>query len=445
MSTCGPELFAFLSGTLDKEGNCSPLRVLQGHGDVLRIIFQMACSEWWDANIIPFAGVDEETDTPIRHLLPWGARWRNQDEPSLNNYPDERQDMSGCPAAILEEDIDFPPPTFVPMGTFKNQTTEQLYVNMMPIYVHNEVELNASLPPSCCHYLNMIKLCLRRLQLHKINKPKLGFLTIDERLVEKGQSQRRGGLHVESPGWLPTPYEMPGRNDVYIPGAEHHWGNGIMMREELIKGGIFMASNISNSCAVWNCHVHDPSGDVIGLHGDIRHLQDLLGSPALALQARTLVWMTDKTPHESLPVLENCHRQYFRLVVGDVTSWFADHSTPNPLWSSGYHENALSHINIVHGNKFEIYKNVEHIKWKIGSVEEIRAAHDFKQFCQILYMYGLGHMAQEFKANAITSLKHLLDHIESRGMEGIREMSNIGFFYYESHKLNDLFHDLRGG
>ena len=41
--------------------------------------------------------------------------------------------------------------------------------------------------------------------------------------------------------------------------------------------------------------------------------------------------MTDRTPHESLPLKPGQYRQYFRLVTSNVSVWYAKHSTPNPL------------------------------------------------------------------------------------------------------------------
>ena len=47
----------------------------------------------------------------------------------------------------------------------------------------------------------------------------------------------------------------------------------------VMNGGIYMASNVSDSGRVWNCRiVNDPeSGEsVVGQHGDIEHLRHLL-------------------------------------------------------------------------------------------------------------------------------------------------------------------------
>ena len=64
-----------------------------------------------------------------------------------------------------------------------------------------------------------------------------------------------------------------------------------------------------------------------------------------------MVWITDCTPHESLPLPAGKSRQYFRLVTSDVSVWYADHSTPNPLGIV-----PPDNVKIVHGNKFNASK-----------------------------------------------------------------------------------------
>jgi hypothetical protein len=214
---------------------------------------------------------------------------------------------------------------------------------------------------------------------------------------EPGESQRRGGLHVESPSVLPVThsirdlkYAMAGN---FVPGVEHHWGNGMMMRDESFQGGIYMASNIADTCAVWNCRVNDPEGDIVGVHGNIERLRSLLGPPTMKLEANELVWMTNRTPHESLPlppdmICSGARRQYFRLVVGEVTAWFADHSTPNPLGTR-----APPSVRIVMGNEFEIPSTMLCRKWRCGSNAELQAARDELGLRTTLHLFGLGHCA----------------------------------------------------
>lgn len=111
----------------------------------------------------------------------------------------------------------------------------------------------------------------------------------------------------------------------------------------MFDGSVYMASTVSNSCQVWNKQV---SKAAMGPLGDLEHLRPLLGR-GTPLEKNALVWMTDATPHESLPLSAGTKRQYFRLVTSRVTAWYADHSTPNPLGVEPPEE-----VAIVHGNKF---------------------------------------------------------------------------------------------
>ena len=49
------------------------------------------------------------------------------------------------------------------------------------------------------------------------------------------------------------------------------------------------------------------------------------------MDANTLYWITDRTPHESLPLTAGTYRQYVRVVTSEVSLWFEEHSTKNPL------------------------------------------------------------------------------------------------------------------
>ena len=86
--------------------------------------------------------------------------------------------------------------------------------------------------------------------------------------------------------------------------------------------------------------------------GDVESLRGAMPGRGLLLEAGRLYWLTDRyvphilfkesthfstilhlhrTPHESLPIKEGAFRQFFRLVTSQVSLWYADHSTPNPL------------------------------------------------------------------------------------------------------------------
>merc|ERR1719510_2465024 len=49
------------------------------------------------------------------------------------------------------------------------------------------------------------------------------------------------------------------------------------------------------------------------------------------MHPNTMYWLTDKTPHETLPVKEDTYRQFFRVVTSSLSAWFPEHSTANRL------------------------------------------------------------------------------------------------------------------
>jgi hypothetical protein len=190
-------------------------------------------------------------------------------------YSNDRNFCSGCPLAVICEHIEFP-------------NDKDLFINMMPFKLF-EID---SLPENCRQYWEIIQCC----SAYIVNKEKdsIGYLTIDERVVEENFTHRRRGLHVESPGHLilnSTSQTLSYSGGSFIPGVEHHRGNGIMMRSERIEGGIFMASNVADSTAVWNTKLNDPFGDIVGLHGNIERLRAVLGPPTKLLKAGELIWM----------------------------------------------------------------------------------------------------------------------------------------------------------
>ena len=95
-----------------------------------------------------------------------------------------------------------------------------------------------------------------------------------------------------------------------------------------------MASNVENSCEIWNaqiqCDNENNNREIIGRNGDIEYLRRYLGNSKV-MKPNTIYWITDRTPHESLAIANDTYRQYFRLVTHQVSLWFEEHSTKNPL------------------------------------------------------------------------------------------------------------------
>ena len=101
---------------------------------------------------------------------------------------------------------------------------QDLNINMMP-FVMSTGFSDSGLPSYLKGWYPIIKTCLQtdRSQLNKI-----GYLTVQESLVEKGKTQRRPGLHVETPG------------DIYIHQQicnESGNGDDESIEKEYVKGG----------------------------------------------------------------------------------------------------------------------------------------------------------------------------------------------------------------
>ena len=285
-------LLAFLHGTVQRQ---SPLSKLRGQDSLLQIIWGIVCEEWIHLHIDRFPM--QNSLLAIPELLPWNAETstgRETESGAIMLYPESHKSSAGCPIAVVEKCIAFPALTEVPPNTFIPQESNALNVNMMPFLVKDE----DSLPAYCRQYYPLIEKCCRLVSFSRdfSNRPQkglIGYLTIDERPTPPGASQRRGRLHVESPGIMPliesnvnlsqAPYAIETAPNVFVPGAEHHWGGGMMMRRECVQGGIFMASNVAGTTAVWNCHINDEEGEFIGVHGDIEHLREALGKTPCSL------------------------------------------------------------------------------------------------------------------------------------------------------------------
>lgn len=193
--------------------------------------------------------------------------------------------------------VQFPPPTGI-------------NINMMP-FIMGQPD---SVPVQYHGYLPMIEGCW----LSSFETGKVGYLTIQEGKVAAGTTQRRPGLHTDShlDGTV-TWKQGEGLYPAFGRPMIWRWGGRV--------GGLYMASTVDKSTRVWNAYIKAP-----GVFGDCEHLRPFLGEGRL-LQKNTMVWMTDGTPHEALPVEEDTERQFFRLVTSNVDVWYAAHSTPNPL------------------------------------------------------------------------------------------------------------------
>ena len=208
---------------------------------------------------------------------------------------------------------------------------KDLNINMMPfIFSRNfeECRLPSLLTP---HWKFIISKCI--LTDEMIGR--VCYLTINESRVEENQLQQMSGIHTERLGRLEL-------HDGMIGDIDRGKGSAFVQRKSFhdsifgdfdqdcltINGGIFIVSNVAESCRVWNCQIMDDN--CIGHLGDIEHLKHHLPESEV-MKPNCLYWLTDRTPHEYLPLKKRQYRKYIKVVTSQVPYWFEEHSTKNPF------------------------------------------------------------------------------------------------------------------
>jgi len=305
-SVLNPIARVLLAGVYDE---ASPLSKLLGIPHVLQTIWRMVIRYWKSL-------IQRGTPQTKRFFL------------MVHNYNVSK-----------EEPLRFPKPS-------------NININMMPFVMEKEFD-KCFLPENLREYWEEFVLHGVLLYSEDTAKKEFGkicYLSIQESWVEAGTSQRRPGLHTENTGpRLPPGLELEcssPSNEEASENAEskvatkgggssenyrgfHHWGFSM----GTLDGGIYLASSVGDSCQAWDCQVNpgDDGGEIIGHLGDIEHLREFLPDSNKRMREDTLYWITDRTPHESLPLARKTHRQWFRLVTSQVSLWFEDHSTKNPL------------------------------------------------------------------------------------------------------------------
>lgn len=236
-------------------------------------------------------------------------------------------------------------------------------INMMPFVFGDK----SSLPKEYHGYLPLIE---------KANfaKGSVAYLTIHESVVEKGSTQRRPGLHTDGTnGELAESLEGSSLDEQGSWGGGFHggaWGGGWQRNWDALKAkkkskdkkskpeidpkkkkklsesddlveeggwgggwggikeskGIYIASS-DGTCNIYDAYVSNKNVDKHG--GTLK--ESVQNTKCVSAKPSTMYWITDRTPHESIPVKETTNRQFFRLVSEDIHAWYKKHSTPNPL------------------------------------------------------------------------------------------------------------------
>lgn len=293
MLTLAKRRLAVLGGTLDSDHELSKFH---GNGLVWTKIFRDVDDDEFEKFL---------DRTSVAYLVRPGLSWRD--------------DFYNTPYQFGE--AHFPEPTGI-------------NVNMMPFRLGDLFfDGGKNVPDFLKGYVKLVRQC--PVPVHTPNGWwRVVYLSVHESFVERGQSQRRHGLHIERPGSKTgTCRVVPFSKEYASEYRDIAWGLGYADRNGHPVDGIFMASTVSDSCAVYPCLIERP-GEVTDAHGSIEHMRRALeraGVQPAKLKANQLCWITDRTPHESLPLETGQYRQWFRLVVGPISTWFSKHCTPNPL------------------------------------------------------------------------------------------------------------------
>jgi hypothetical protein len=173
---------------------------------------------------------------------------------------------------------------------------------MMPIHLH---DIDNSVPL----FLEKWKPILKRLVEMSTCKNGTAYLTIDEKAVQKGQTHRRPGLHVD--GW----------KDDSNAGS---WGGGGGWGAQG-HGMLIVASHLGSRG--WNqTYQGEPKK-----FGDCEHLRDQFQKKHAHNFLPNRVYKLDGlTVHESISVEQDCNRQFVRLSMPSNADWNSS-NTPNPL------------------------------------------------------------------------------------------------------------------
>ena len=134
----------------------------------------------------------------------------------------------------------------------------------------------------------------------------IGYLTIDEKVLNPGETLRRSGLHVDG--------YYHGRCGAWGAGGGGSWGS--------VGNGMLTISNTP--------HCKAYLGIFDGIPGDEGECDHLIPpNEGEIFEAGHIYWVDGACVHESLPVIEQTKRQFVRLSMPSNGPWFEGY-TKNP-------------------------------------------------------------------------------------------------------------------
>ena len=192
-------------------------------------------------------------------------------------------------------------------------------VQMMPFLVHAP---HSSLPEALAPWRHLVASICSLSGEHGV-----GFLTIDEAIVTRGEHHRRPGLHVDCGGPLlahggSPPRPWPPRHGGSPPPPPGHGGSPHAGAS--FRGGMYVVASSIGSRG-WVGAVPGQQED----EGNCEHLAKHLGRATL-FEAGDLFWCNSDFVHETLPARETGPRQFLRVSMPSAAPWHANY-TPNPL------------------------------------------------------------------------------------------------------------------
>lgn len=133
----------------------------------------------------------------------------------------------------------------------------------------------------------------------------VGYLTIDEALVQKGTTHRRPGLHVDGVG----------------PEGHGGWGGSAPWA----KNGMLTAASILGARGYVGTYTQRPlpNGDCAYFIEDCKRLR------AVDFEAGHVYWCSPLALHEALPMEKTVRRQFARISMPSDAPWYEGY-TPSP-------------------------------------------------------------------------------------------------------------------
>lgn len=138
------------------------------------------------------------------------------------------------------------------------------------------------------------------------HKGKVGYLTLDEKVVSAQETHRRAGKHV----------------DGVFQGGFGGWGGGGWGS----AGNGMLTVSSHPGCRAWSqTFIGKP-----GYEGECEHLSDQCEGAGTLFESGTVYWVDGLCVHESIPMQQATARQFVRLSLPSGAPWFEGY-TENPL------------------------------------------------------------------------------------------------------------------